>query len=236
MNNFDEKYAPVEFNDLVFAEKAARDICETYVQRKPYKHLMLWGPRGTGKTATARVIVQTRYLSANFEGKPIEYNGSDVTKDTLNKLSGDLNYLSFQTGDPIVIINEFDEMSREMQPKFRSWMDRWPMMKFVVTTNEMPGIQGVQQKIMPSLVSRFTCVQLCPPKLDDWLPRVQAIFAAAGHAASMEDLKVLLGTYSDDVRDILPLIEAALEDMLASQPVPNKAKPNFQVISSHTSK
>lgn len=234
--NFDEKHAPVAFDDLVFAEKAARDICETYVLHKPHKPLMLWGPPGTGKTATARVIVQTRYRLANYCGEPIEYNGADITKETIEKnLYGNLNYLNFQTGDPIVVINEFDEMDRAMQAKFRSWTESWPMMKFVVTTNEKPGIQGVAQRIMPTLISRFERIELRPPSLDDWLPRAQAIFAAEGHAVSVQDLKLLLGTFNGDVRDMLPLIERALTMMPAPHRVQPRAKPTLQVVSSRTS-
>ena len=235
--DFEEKHAPVAFSDLVFAEQSARYICETYVLHKPYKHLMLWGEPGTAKTATARVILQERYRAAGYEGRPVEFNGADITKETLEKeLYGNLNYLSFQTGDPLVLINEIDEMARDLQAKFRSWMDDWPMMKFVATTNEKPGIKGVRQKIMSSLVSRFQCVELKPPSLNDWLPRAQAIFAAEGHAVSTQDLKLLLGTYSGDFRDMLPIMEAAINQMPTKIPAPTKVKPALQVVSSKKSK
>lgn len=231
--NFDTKHAPKVFGELVFANDAAREICEGYVRHRPHKHLMLWGPAGTGKTATARVIVQSRYRTAQFFGAPIEYNGADFTKDTFDKLYGDLNYLSFQTNDPMVVINEFDEMNRDLQAKFRAWMDKWPMMKFVVTTNEKPGVHGVTQKIMPSLLSRFTRVELSPPSLDDWLPRAQSILAAEGHMVSLDDLRLLLGTYTGDVRDMLPTIEMALASLQPPPAVQAKSKPVLQVVSSN---
>jgi replication-associated recombination protein RarA len=164
------------------------------------------------------------------------YNGADFTEATLKKLYGNLNLLSMQTDDPIVILNEIDELDRRMQAKFRAWMDEWSMMKFVVTTNAMPGVAGVVEQIMPALVSRFTSVELRPPSLDDWLPRAQAIFAAEGHAVSTPDLKLLLGTYNGDVRDMLPQIERALVELRTSQPVARKPKPVLQVFTSQQSK
>lgn len=233
--NFDEKHAPVVFDDLVFADRSARDICETYVLYKPYKPLMLWGPPGTGKTATARVIVQQRYRAAGFEGDIVEHDGADFTEKTFETLYNELNYLNLYVGDPLVLINEFDEMDRQMQAKFRSWMAQWPRMQFVATTNEKPGIQGVVQRIMPSLVSRFMCVELRPPSLDDWLPRAQMIFASEGCTVSTDDLKQLLRTYNGDVRDMLPIMEAAINQMANTSPARAKARPALQVIASQQS-
>ena len=53
----EEKYEPKRFVELVFADQIARDTCARYAQSKPYKHLMLWGPPGSAKTTTARVIL-----------------------------------------------------------------------------------------------------------------------------------------------------------------------------------
>ena len=75
------------------------------------------------------------------------------------------------TGEAILIINEFDEIEKEDQAKWRAWMDRQKWINLIVTTNEKPGIQGVRQKLMPALLSRFECVKLAPPSLQDWLPR-----------------------------------------------------------------
>jgi len=224
--NIEEKYAPQCFADLIFADTTVESICHRYATSKPYKPLMLWGPPGTAKTTTACVIVKERqglaYDPSGFE----EFNGAGLSNANFDKLLNTAAMLKLATGDPILVINEFDELPKEDQSIFRAWMDRNKWVHLVVTTNEKPGIQGVRQKLIPALISRFECVELAPPSLSDLLPRARSIFQQEGHVVSDNDLRQLLSTYSGDIRDVLPLIEAALQGLSknVAQPVPSKSK------------
>jgi replication-associated recombination protein RarA len=229
--NIEEKYEPRRFAELVFADIAARDTCNRYATSKPYKPLMLWGPPGTAKTTTARVIVRERFLASGYDGHIEEFNGADIDASHFKKFLNVANLLKLNSTSPILIINEFDEIDKDDQKKFRSWMDTWKWIDLIVTTNEKPGIQGVRQKLIPALISRFERVELASPSLSDWLPRAQEIFAAEGHQVTQQELQQLLGTFDGDARDMLPLIEEALDGLSPSTP-PSPSKPSLRVVSS----
>lgn len=228
--NIEQKYAPQRFADLVFADSSVESVCRRYATSKPHKPLMLWGPPGTAKTTTARVIIKERHGLVNYDSGLEEFNGAELSSDNFELLLNTASMLKLDTGDPILIINEFDELPKDDQPKFRAWMDRWKWIKLVVTTNEKPGIQGVRQKLMPALVSRFECVELAPPSLNDLLPRARFIFQQEGYPVSESELRKLLGTYSGDVRDVLPLIEAGLEALKQQGKQPVQSKPKLHVV------
>lgn len=209
----EEKYEPKHFKELVFADKNVQNTCAQYVQGKPHKSLMLWGPPGTAKTTTARVIAGERFAAAGYTGDIEEFNAAQLSTADFEKLLNVASMLRFACDDPVIIINEFDEFDKEDQAKFRAWMDQYTWITLIVTTNEQPGVQGVRQKLTPAIQSRFQRVELAPPSLQDWLPRAQFIFQQEGHIVSQADLKILLSSYSGDVRDVLPLIETALSKM-----------------------
>ena len=198
--NFEERYEPQTVAELVFADKVAQATCQRYATGKPYKPLMLWGPPGTAKTTTARVIVRERYRTADYDGAIEEFNGSTLSADQFDKLTNIASFLRINTGDPIILINEFDEFDRDLQAKFRAWMDDHKWVNLVVTTNEQPGVEGVKQKLMPALQSRFERVELASPSLQDCLPRAQAILQQEGFTVGYQDLQVLLSTFNGDIR------------------------------------
>ena len=232
---FEDKYEPHTVAELVFADKTAQATCQRYATSKPYKPLMLWGPPGTAKTTTARVIVRERYRVAGYDGAIEEFNAAELSPDDFEKLSNIGSFLRFTTGDPIVLINELDEFERDVQAKFRSWMDAHKWINLVVTTNEQPGVQGVRQKLMPALQSRFERVELAPPSLQDCVPRARAILQQEGFGVSTQDVQLLLSTFTGDIRDMLPLLEEAVEQ-LQQGTTPQPPKPSLKVVSSKPSK
>ena len=205
---FDIKHEPQRFAELIFAEQAARDICERYAFGTPYKSLMLWGEPGTAKTTTARTIAKERLGGKDYIA---ELDGAGFKMDKMEaKIINSASMQRISVGEAIVIINEFDELDRAEQAKFRAFMSQFTSINYIVTTNEKPSVFGAKQKLMPALLSRFEVVELVKPKLDDCLPRVQQIFADEGYVVTEAKLRTLLASFSGDIRDLLPLVETAV--------------------------
>lgn len=213
---FDEKHEPQCFKELIFADATARSICERYVKNKPYKSLLLWGEPGTAKTTTARVIMKERLAQNGYHDNFEELNGAGFKVDKMEETMINLaSMLRYSAGEEILIINELDGLDRNEQAKFRAFMDKFKFISFIATTNEKPGVFGMKQLLMPALLSRFEVVELAQPKPEDCYLRAQEIFASEGHAVTEASLKVLLANFTGDIRELLPAIESALEQLNA---------------------
>jgi replication factor C subunit 3/5 len=214
---FDDKHEPQSFNELIFADEIAKNTCARYVYSTPYKPLLLWGEPGTAKTTTARVIVKERLRKNGYNDDIEELNGAGFKMEKMERKL--LNLASLQrtiAGEAFIIINEFDEIERDEQAKFRAFMDQYKSMSFVVTTNEQPSTFGAKQKLMPALLSRFELVELKKPSVEDCLARAQDIFTLEGHTVSHANLRVLLANFSGDIRDFLPIVEQAVDQLNAA--------------------
>jgi replication-associated recombination protein RarA len=217
--NIAQKYEPKRFSELVFSDPISEAVCHRYSFTKPHKRLMLWGPPGSAKTTTARVITRERFLSSGYDGALEEFNGATSTSKDFETWLNIASWMQMNGEDPIIIINELDEMDWGEQAKLRAWMDKWTWINLVVTTNANPHVQERRGEIIPALCSRFELIQIARPSLQDWLPRASMIFAAEGHPQTAADLQQLLSTFSGDVRGMLPIIEEVL-DGLKTNPVP----------------
>lgn len=54
--NFQYKYAPRKFNEIVFNNAYTKNLLGLYAQKHKNGHLIFWGSNGTGKTTTANLL------------------------------------------------------------------------------------------------------------------------------------------------------------------------------------
>ena len=124
------KWRPQNFNELVGQESVQRTLTNAIKQNRLYPVLIFTGPRGTGKTSTARIIAKTiRCLNRKEEmpcntceqcqlvqeGKNldvIEIDGaSNNGVDAIRELRDTINYLPSQGSRKIYIIDEVHMLS-----------------------------------------------------------------------------------------------------------------------------
>jgi len=193
MNNLplSETYRPTEFDDIAGLKDKA--IFETILNSpSDMSSLLLFGPQGTGKTTSARILVEKL--------KPIDVlkiNGSDTTGvDTIReKVYNFMTSQSFNVGKPRLIwIEEFDYMSASAFAALRAMMEtHMKNARFICTCNYI-------NKIPAPIQSRFTPVEFKKPPIDTIVFRLKTIADAEMITVSEDVLLQIASQTNGDVR------------------------------------
>lgn len=150
------KWRPQNFNELVGQESVERTLKNAIKQNRLYPVLIFTGPRGTGKTSTARIIAKTlRCLDRKNEmpcnkceqclliqeGKNldvIEIDGaSNNGVDAVRELRETVNYLPSQGSRKIYIIDEVHMLSNSAFNALLKTLEEPPEhVLFVMATTE----------------------------------------------------------------------------------------------------
>jgi len=144
-----EIYRPTQLDEVINIDKERFYNLIKTPQEMP--NLLLYGPQGTGKTTTAKIILK-ELSPINF----IRINGSDTTGvDTIrDKVYNFMTSMSSEEDKPKIIwIEEFDFMSQASFAALRSMIEQYIRnARFIVTLNYI-------NKIPEPIQSRFTCIE-----------------------------------------------------------------------------
>lgn len=139
-----EKYRPKSLKQMVLIPRIEK-LIENGIQQ----NMIFYGHSGTGKTTLSRILA-IEYNSLQLNGKlGVELLSTKIKNhfDSLNLMSKD--------SSKIVFIDEFDRASVSLQDGLKSFIEDFPTMRFVFTTNHV-------DKITDELRSRFNCVPFEP--------------------------------------------------------------------------
>lgn len=198
---FADKHAPRSFDDLVIEKDNIRNRLKQYADGTRSKHLLIYGPTGTGKSAVARVILETRcgVDCAEFT-QPFE--GSKFTVADLDLIMTHWNW-QFINGAKVAVtvINEVDLLSPQLREKLKSFMDeKGHMGQIIATTNNLHALSSPIQR-------RFDKVELPSLTFDGCLERAQYILKAEGIEMSDDDLRDHFEDFAGDLDDMVSIIE-----------------------------
>ncbi len=199
---FLQRHEPRTFGDLVFANSNAQQRLGMYAVSQLHHSIILYGPYGTAKSTTAKVIVQDRRALCSVTGPYIHhYSGAYLAKN-FGTLLGSLNLMLVSEPDPhpYIIIDEADQLPVALQQNLRHLLSTMPDLRLIMTTNAVAKIDG-------GIQSRCDCVAMLPATPADWLWRARAILATEGVNVAQDALLRLLAT-AGDVRDMLRDLEA----------------------------
>lgn len=201
---FENRFRPQVWDDLIFADMDNEAELRRYADGRSYGNILLHGPYGSGKTATAKVI------AASSAGVTVDACNLDIAelKDNLDARvavwaeGGRFGYTRWQYGSnhPYAICNEIDEFPRELQLKLRGIMDSLRIGRFIFTTNRLDQVDG-------GLIDRCNVYQLLVPPATAWATRAVSICAAEGLSVTTEEIVAMLDEAGGSIRATIRSLE-----------------------------
>lgn len=215
--NFEQRNRPTSLHQVMYKSADVKQTLEDYSKNKINKHLLLHGPKGTGKSVSAKIVLDARVGPTAFND-PFHANSYEADYDDFKKVMNSWQmqtFLGAQTG--CVIFDELDQFSLPMQKRFRAFIDENQGGIVIATTNNLHLIEG-------PLKDRFRCLHVDYPSPDQWAYRVMNIFNAEGFPVTHEQACVLLQGFdqsgrnlNDWVEDYILKLKSAAVSLVTSQ-------------------
>ncbi len=196
-----KNYEPKTVDDLVFVDEDTRQRIEDYADGLRNRHMILHGPRGTGKSSTARVISETR---CGGQANPFNeaYEGSSFRESDFDRILNEWNWQSLQgVQKPVTVVNEIDLLSASMLEKLKSFIDEHGHYGQIIgTTNN-------EHKLSPALQDRFDIIEMPALTPEALAPRVREMALAEGVDITDEEALYALEQSTGSWRDAISATE-----------------------------
>ena len=202
-----KKYEPKTVHDLVFADDETRERMEDYANGWRTGHMIMHGPKGTGKSSAARVISDA-WTNGQVGNCTDPYEGSSFGAEDLDKILNDWSWQRLNGAQmPVTVINEIDLLPAPILEKLKSFMDEHGESgRIIGTTNH-------EHKLSPALQDRFDIIEVPALPADAFVPRVREIVQAEGYEVTEAEVKQVLAAATGSWRDAL----SAAEDIILSK-------------------
>jgi|GEM_PF-710739 len=203
-------HKPTTIDDLVIPNPKTRQRLEEYAEGIRSGHMIMHGPKGTGKTSAANIISkqhegQNDNSLMHMENFP-SYEGAKMTEKDIYGLSKEWHWRRLcGMQPPTIVINEVDKMAPPLLEKLKAEMDQYEERWFgecqvVATTNNI-------HKLPPALADRFDKIEMPALEPEDLETRVLEILEAEEMQVSEAELQQVLATTNGGLRDALSAIE-----------------------------
>jgi DNA polymerase-3 subunit gamma/tau len=214
------RWRPKTFADIVGQEHIVRTLTNA-IESKRIAHAFLFvGPRGTGKTSTARVFAKALNASGGPSARPpeddalgqaimqgscldvIEIDGaSNNSVDQIRSLREECQYAPAQCTYKIYIIDEVHMLSASaFNALLKTLEEPPPHVKFIFATTE-------SQKVLPTIVSRCQRFEFRPISESVLVERLTQIAEAEAVEISAEALESIARLASGGMRDAQSILD-----------------------------
>lgn len=199
--SFLTRHSPGRIADLVFRDATVGGIITDYAQGLRDKHLLLYGPAGSGKSIAAQIILSTQAgeLAGSAVARPI--NPRDYDHEDFEPLLRDWSAQRMNgVARGYTVIDEVDFFSDRMREKLRAFIDSTELGTIIVTTNNL-------HKLDEPFKDRFRKLLVERPSAADWTARARTILAAEGVMLTAQQVSILLKGFQGSARELIEWLE-----------------------------
>jgi DNA polymerase-3 subunit gamma/tau len=217
------KYRPRRFEDMV-GQEVSSGVLRGAIEEQRIGHAYLFaGPRGTGKTTTARILAkalncergptpdpcgQCERCKASDEGTELDVIEIDAASNTsvndVRELRESVGYAPVDARFKVYIVDEVHMLSRAAFNALLKTLEEPPAhVKFLFATTEL-------HKVPDTILSRCQVMRLSPIREDAIQARLEQVFAAEGVSAEEGVCSELARRARGGMRDALSLADQLL--------------------------
>jgi replication factor C small subunit len=194
-----EKYRPKNLNDVILPDDQKKFFINC-VERKDIPSLFFFGPPGSGKSTTARIIVDT-ICESDMDCLP--FNGSDITgvdfiRDEVQEF---LKSPPYKSKLKIVFIEEADFLSQNSQSALRAIMEKYSSNgRFMCTGNYI-------SKISDPVQSRFQMFEMKTISHEFAIKYCTDILQKENVEFDNETVNLVVKNFLPDVRKVVNILQ-----------------------------
>jgi len=187
---------------------------------------LLHGPKGTGKSVSAQLVLKQR-MGVIWQaglGDPWNAKAYQAEHDTFSPVLNQWNMqLSMGARTGVSVFDEIDQFSLPMQQKLRAFIEQYEIGMVIATTNNLHLLDG-------PLKDRFRPLLVEYPSVAQWVPRFVKVMADEGipitPAQATELLKGFVGSgrkLDDWMEDYVFRLQPVMTQVTTPPPAPTQA-------------
>jgi DNA polymerase-3 subunit gamma/tau len=219
---FYRKWRPQSLADFVGQEHVTQTLLNALATEKVSHAYLFCGPRGTGKTTTARNLAKAINCLTNGKGEPCnqctmciaitEGRALDVIEvdaasnrgiDEIRNLREKVNYAPNEARRKVYIIDEVHMLTKEASNALLKTLEEPPPhVVFILATTE-------PHKLLPTILSRCQRFDFHRYSLDNMMSVLSHICEGEGIHVEAEGLKLIARAATGSLRDALNLLQQA---------------------------
>ena len=200
---FTEKFRPQKFEHLILPQR----IKDVLKDGELHQNILLFGSAGTGKTSTAKVLVNREgitYLYINVSDE----SSVDVIREKITKFCSEISVLDGQNQLKVIVLDEMDGASEQFYKALRGTIEKYTKnCRFIGTCNYINKVPDPVQSRFEMINFDFLNREEEEEVKNIWRDRIGRILGNLEITCSEEALGEFIERFFPDMRTVLNKIQ-----------------------------